>query len=115
LRGRTVAVSAFADLDLDLREASIESERVVVHLWVLAGNADLYVPEGVDVDAGGVIIFGRRRDWGRDAATPAGPRLTVRAHGVFGTVDIWRVPHGVRGSYGEVIKQVRDQQRELPA
>ena len=115
LRGRSVAVSAFGDLDFDLREASIESQRVVVHVWVLAGNADLYVPERVDVDVGGTIVFGRRRDWGRDTATPAGPGLTVRAHGVFGTVDIWRVPHGVRGTYGEVIGQIQEQQRELPA
>ena len=67
LARRTLAISAFADLDFDAREAFIESEHVVVHVWVLAGNADVYVPEGVDVDVGGTILFGRRRDWGRDA------------------------------------------------
>jgi hypothetical protein len=82
---------------------------------VLAGNADLYVPDGVEVDVGGAILFGRRRDWGRDVATSAAPRMTVRVHGIFGTVDVWRVPHGVRGTYGDVIKQVEQRQRELPA
>lgn len=115
LRRRTLAVSAFADLDLDLRGASIESERVVVHLWVLFGNADVYVPEGIDVDAGGTIVFGRRRDWGPDVATQASPRLSVRAHGLFGTVDVWRVPRAARGTYSEIIKEMRAQQRELPA
>jgi hypothetical protein len=115
LRRRTLAISAFADLDFDAREAFIESEHVVVHVWVLAGNADVYVPEGVDVDVGGTILFGRRRDWGRDAAAPIGPRLTVRAHGAFGTVDVWRVPRGVHGTYGEITEQIEAQQRELPA
>jgi Domain of unknown function (DUF1707) len=112
LRRHSFALSAFADLDLDLREASIESECVVLHLWVLTGNADIYVPEGVDVDAGGLILFGRRRDWGRDTVLQPTPRLTVRAHGVFGTVDVWRVPPGVRGTYSEVIEQIRAQQHE---
>ncbi len=114
LRRQTVSVSAFADLDLDLREATIESERVVLHLWVLAGNADVYVPEGIDVVLGGTILFGRRRDWGRDSAASRAPRLSVRAHGLFGTVDVWRVPNDVRGTYGDVITQMETRQRELP-
>lgn len=115
LRGRSLAASVFADLDLDVREASVESHRVVIHVWVLAGNADIYVPEGVDVDVGGTILFGRRREWGRDTATPRAPRITVRVHGIFGTADVWRVPRGVRGTYGEVIEQIEQRQRELPS
>ena len=61
------------------------------------------------------VLFGRRRDWGRDAAAPIGPRLTVRAHGAFGAVDVWRVPRGVHGTYGEITEQIEAQQRELPA
>jgi hypothetical protein len=115
LRRRTVSVSAFADLDLDLREATIDSERVALHLWVFVGNADIYLPEGIDVDVGGTILFGRRRDWGRDSAAAPAPRLTVRAHGLFGTIDVWRVPNGVAGTYGEVIEQIEKRQPQLPA
>ncbi len=111
---RTLAISAFADLDLDLREAEIDARRVTVHVYTLVGNVDVYVPEGIDVAVGGVIIFGRRRDWGRDTARAAEPSLRVRAHGLFGTVDVWRVPTTVRGTYGEVIAQVKEQQRQLP-
>ncbi|MGH3050971.1 MAG: DUF1707 SHOCT-like domain-containing protein [Gaiellaceae bacterium] len=115
LRRRTAAVATFADLDLDLREAVIDSKRVVVRVYALFGNADVYVPEGIDVEVGGMIVFGHARDWGRDAALSAEPRLSVRVYGCFGTVDVWRVPNGVRGSYGEIIKQVRARQGELPA
>lgn len=115
LSRRTVAISAFADLDLDLREAEIDTRRVTVHVYTLFGNVDVYLPEGIDVEVGGLIVFGRRRDWGRDTARAAEPALQVRAHGLFGTVDVWRVPTGVRGSYGEVTAQLQAQQRELPA
>jgi hypothetical protein len=115
LRRRTTAVSAFGDLDLDLRDALLESETVALHLYVLAGNADVYVPEGVDVEVGGTIVLGRRRDWGRDAPLQRTPRVRVHAHGLLGTVDVWRVPSGVHGTYGEVIAQVEARQRGLPA
>lgn len=112
---RTLAVSAFADVDLDLREAEIDARRVTVHVYTLVGNADVYLPEGIDVEVGGLIVFGRRRDWGRDSARAAEPTVRVRAHGLFGTVDVWRVPTHVHGTYGELIAQLEAQQRELPA
>jgi Domain of unknown function (DUF1707)/Cell wall-active antibiotics response 4TMS YvqF len=115
LSRRTVAIGMFADVDLDLREAHIEAAHVTVHVNVLFGNVDLYVPEGIDVDVGGTILFGRRRDWGRDTAGAPTPTVSVRARGLFGTVDVWRVPSDVHGTYGEVIAQVRARQRELPA
>jgi len=45
----------------------------------------VYVPEGVDVEIGG------------------------------DTVDVWRGPNGVRGSYRDLIGQVEGGRRELPA
>jgi hypothetical protein len=69
----------------------------------------------VDVDVGGAILFGRCRDWGRDTARAPTPTLSVRAYGLFGTADVWRVPSDVRGTYGEVIAQIEARQRELPA
>jgi hypothetical protein len=115
LRRRTLVIGVLADIDLDLREAELDTAQVTVHVYGLAGNVDVYVPEGIDVVVGGVIVFGRRRDWGRETARAAEPVLRVRAHGLFCTVDVWRVPTHVRGTYGEVIAQLEAQQRELPA
>src|SRR5262249_56898443 len=93
LRRRTVSVSAFADLDLDLREATIDSERVALHLWVFAGNADIYRPEGIDVDVGGTILFGHRRGWGRDSAAAPAPPPSGRGPGLVRTPRVSRVTH----------------------
>jgi len=107
LRGWAVAASAFGDLDFDLREATIDQRRTAVTVFALFGNADVYVPEGVNVDVGGITVFGHRRDWGRDTGDPEAPAIHVRVLGFAGTIDIWRVPSEMRGStYREVIRKL---------
>jgi hypothetical protein len=51
-----VASSAFADLDLDLRDASINQPRTAVTVLAAFANVDIYVPEGVSVDVTGPMI-----------------------------------------------------------
>lgn len=111
---RSFALSLFADVDLDLREAAIQNPVTTVRVFALFGNADVYVPEGVDVDVGGFSIVGHRRDWGRDAPSVDAPAIRVRVLGLFGTVDVWRVPPKLDGTYGEIIDQVKEQTRRLP-
>jgi len=115
LRRHTFALSMFADLDLDLREAQLERPTLTVRLLALFGNADVYVPAGIDVDVGGLFVFGHRRDWGPDVARDSTPLVRVRAYGLFGTVDVWRVPAEVQGTYGEVIRELRSREKALTA
>jgi hypothetical protein len=114
LRRWTLAVSAFADVDLDLREAELDAPRTSATLLVAFGNVDVYVPEGVAVTVGGFGLFGHRRDWGQDTARGDSPAIHVRAFSLFGTVDVWRVPRGMRGGYGKVTRQLQAGQRQLP-
>ena len=114
LRRRTLVASVVADVDLDLREAEIDSATIAVNIGAFFGNVDIYVPEGVTVDVGGFMLFGHRREWGRDAASAEAPLVRVRALSVFGTVDVWRVPRGMQGTYSEIFRQVKEQQRQLP-
>jgi hypothetical protein len=114
LSGRSFAICAFADLDLDLREAEIDDSETSVTVLVGFGNVDVYVPEGVNVDTAGITIFGRRREWGRDGARDHAPTIHVRTLGCFGTIDVWRVAPQMGGSYGEILHQVQEQQRQLP-
>jgi Predicted membrane protein len=111
---RAVVLSGFADVDLDLRDAEITSDRTSVTVLAFFGNVDLYVPEGIAVDVTGLSVVGHRREWGRDAAQPDAPVLRVRVAGLVGTVDVWRVPTELKGTYGEMIRALRAAQRELP-
>jgi Domain of unknown function (DUF1707)/Cell wall-active antibiotics response 4TMS YvqF len=115
LRRWTVAASVFSDLDLDLREAELDTPENSAIVLVAFGNVDIYVPEGVTVTVGGLGIFGHRRDWGRDAGRADAPTIRVRAFSVFGTVDVWRVPPDIQGDYGDIFRLLQGRQRKLPA
>ncbi len=115
LRRRTVALSAFADIDLDLRDAELDSAEVTVTVIAAFGNVDVYVPEGITVTVGGLGVFGHQRDWGREVERPDAPVVRVRALSAFGTVDVWRVPTGMEGGYGEIVTALEEGRRELPA
>jgi hypothetical protein len=104
---RSFAAAVVSDIDLDLRDASVGGERTSLWVFALFGNVDVYVPEDVDVEVTGLSVMGHRRDWGSDLARSWSPTIAVRVVGVFGTVDVWRVPRAVRGDYGAIIKAVR--------
>ena len=115
LRGWSAAAVAFGDLDFDLRQAAIDRPRTTATVVLLFGNADIYVPEGVNVEVSGLALFGHLRERGHDSGARDGPTIRVRAAGCCATVDVWRVPADVHGSYGEIVRRVRDRERELPA
>jgi hypothetical protein len=115
LRGWTLAASAFGDLDLDLREATLDQQETALTIPVAFGNVDVYVPEGVHVDVSGLTIFGHRRDWGNDDGRPGAPTVHIRVLGCFGTIDIWRVPHDMQASsYGDIFRQLGQRRGQLP-
>ncbi len=115
LRGWTLALSVLANIDLDLREAEIDNAHTTVNVLVAFGNVDIYVPEGVNVDVGGFSLFGRRREWGSDTARTDAPTVQVRTLSWFGTIDVWRVPPDLRGTYGRIFRKLKKRQRRLPA
>ena len=116
LRRWAIAASAFGDLDFDLRDATMDKGRAAVNVVVAFGNVDVYVPEGVNVDVGGLTVFGHRRDWGRDAGQPDAPSIHIRVLGFAGTIDVWRVPRDMRGSsYSEILRTLDDRRRQFPA
>jgi hypothetical protein len=113
LRRHTYVLPLFSDIDFDLRDAEIDGLETTVTAVIGFGNVDVYVPEGVNADVSGVIIFGHRREWGRDVAPPDAPWVHVRAFSLFGTVDVWRVPHGTKGDYGEIMRRTQEGDKRL--
>ena len=98
----------FGDADIDLRTAEIGGPVVTITAFLLFGNADFYVPTGVDVDLGGLTVFGHRREHGDDEPAPDAPLVRIRVFSLFGTSDVWRVAPDTRGSYRELIKAARE-------
>ena len=112
---RSFALVVVGDADLDLRQAELPGSVATITAFLLFGNVDLYVPEGIEVDLGGFAIVGHRREWGRDF--PGAPLLRVRVYSLFGTADVWRVPpEWVGKPFRDVIKGLRrGEQRQLSA
>jgi hypothetical protein len=110
------ALAALGNLDLDLRQAELGAPDASITAFVLFGNIDFYVPQGVEVDVGGLSVFGHRRDWGDDPPRrPDAPLLRVRVFSLFGTADIWRVPSELAGAgLREVIGALRHRRDALP-
>ena len=104
-------MSAFADIDFDLRETEIGRPETSVMVLALLGNVDIYVPEAINVDLGGLTIFGHSREWGSDIARADAPTIHVRTLGLFGTIDLWRVPPGVGGSYSDIFRKLQGRRR----
>lgn len=114
LARRSLLVVGFGNADIDLRNAQTDGNEATITAFIGFGNADFYVPEGVDVDHGGVAIFGARGDHGADVApSPDAPLLRIRVYTMFGNSDLWRIPAGAKGTYRELIKSVRRAQRQI--
>jgi hypothetical protein len=110
---RSAAISAFADIDFDLREAEVDRPETSIVALAWFGNIDIYVPDGVNVDLGGLTVFGHSREWGPDIAGSDAPTIHVRTLGWFGTIDLWRVPQDVGGSYSDIFRQLQGRRRRL--
>jgi Domain of unknown function (DUF1707) len=81
-------LAIFGEVVLDLREALLQSRRVIVYATVIGGHVELIVPDGVAIEMVGRSFLSRKRiSGGRPpAAGPGLPVIEVRLLGLGGTV-----------------------------
>jgi hypothetical protein len=117
VRRRVFCGVLFGNVDLDLRQATLERNVITVFTFGLFGTADVYVPEGVEVDLHSVAIFGHQRARGDDAPPhPGTPLVRVFGLSLFCGIDVWRVPREwASRTFREVIRGIRkgDHRKEL--
>jgi len=93
VRRRVTCFTGFGNIDLDLRQATLEGDEIRIALFGVFGAVDVYVPEGVEVDVRGFSIFGHVRARGNDPPPRVGtPLVQVVAVSLWGGIDVWRVP-----------------------
>ena len=86
-------LTAFGNIDLDLRQATLEGDVITIVVFGAFGAVDVYVPEGVEVDVRGLSLFGHVRARGNDPPPRAGtPLVRVVAVSFWAGIDVWRVP-----------------------
>lgn len=116
VRRRVTCVTLFGNVDLDLRQATLERDVVTIVAFAIFGAIDVYVPEGVEVDLHGLALGGHKRTRGNDPPPRAGtPLVHVFAVSVFAGIDVWRVPIAwAQKTWREVIRGIRaSSHREL--
>jgi Domain of unknown function (DUF1707)/Cell wall-active antibiotics response 4TMS YvqF len=115
---RVECLSIFGNIDLDLRQATLEDDVTTIVAVGIFGALDVYVPEGVEVDLHGFAFGGHKRANGNDPpAQPGTPLVRVFAVSIFCGLDIWRVPLAwTQKTFREVIRGIRrGEHKELEA
>jgi hypothetical protein len=106
---RVTCLTALGNIDLDLRQATLERDVVTVVAIGIFGTLDVYVPEGVEVDLHGFALGGHKRANGNDPPPlPGTPLVRVFAVSIFAGMDVWRVPIAwTQKTFREVIRGIR--------
>jgi len=109
IRRRIVCLMGFGNIDLDLRQATLEGDTITIVAIGVVGAIDVYVPEGVEIDLHGFAFGGHRRARGNDPPPePGTPLVHIVAFSFFAGVDVWRVPIAwASRSWREVVGGIR--------
>jgi hypothetical protein len=91
-------MAIFGEVELDLREALLQSGRIVIYATIVLGTIHLILPEGVTVETTGTAVLTRKvsrtvRQPGprtADAALPGAgqPVIELRTVGLGGTIRV---------------------------
>ena len=91
-------MAIFGEVELDLREALLQSGRIVIYATIVLGTIHLILPDGVTVETSGTAVLTRRvsrtvRQPGprvADAAPPGAsqPVIELRTVGLGGTIRV---------------------------
>jgi len=109
VRRLVACLTTFGNVDLDLRQATLEGDVITIVALGVFGAIDVYVPEGVEVDLRGLSLFGHTRASGNDPLPrPGTPLVRVLAVSLWAGIDVWRVPLAwSQRKWREVIRGIR--------
>ena len=118
VRRRVTCLTVFGNIDLDLRQATLEGDVITILALGAFAALDVYVPEGVEVDFRGFALLGHARARGDDPPPrPGTPLVRVFAVSLWAGIDLWRVPLAwARRTLSQVINGIEGvERRELGA
>lgn len=95
------AVAVMGGVDLDLRDAQLQSQKVVVRAFALMGGIDIVVPDDCVMDVSGLGLMGGFDHHDKAGPPPAGaPVVVVRGLALMGGVTVVRRPRRAPGALG---------------
>lgn len=108
------AIAFMGGSDIDLRNAEIDADEVVITIFAMMGGTTIYLPDSVEVQLGGFALMGGNSQRGSTRAAPPGaPVIRVNAYSLMGGSEVWRLPAETRGlSLKQAKKAVKQLQSE---
>ena len=89
LSERTAVFTMMGEVELDLRQAVIETQDIQITMALLMGEQRVIVPTGIEVEVTGFVFMGSRKVRVADAPPrPGMPRIHIKCYGMMGEVKI---------------------------
>lgn len=108
---RTNVLALMGGHDIDLRNAELDFDELVLNVYNIMGGTDVYVPDTVDLHITGFSLMGGTDENGSTRQPrPGAPRITVRMINVMGGGDVWRLPEETNGMS---LKKARKHAKQL--
>jgi hypothetical protein len=86
---RMSPAAVFGDIDLDFRQATVPVDRITITAVAPFGNIEVLLPDGVQADVGGFILFGSKKvAVGCAVASDSDPAIRVRGFTLFGSLKV---------------------------
>jgi len=86
----------FGEVEVDFRQAILQTSRVQVYATVFGGRLRLIVPDGVSVIVSGHMVLGRKRGSTPQPAGPGAPVIEVKALVLGGELTVRTPPKSRR-------------------
>ncbi|MEY2399307.1 MAG: hypothetical protein QOJ00_2481 [Actinomycetota bacterium] len=106
------SVSIMGGAEIDLREAEFDGPELHIVAVAIMGGVSIIVPEGIDVDLGGIAFMGGKEC--RLAAVPivqGAPRIRVTAFALMGGVDVRSRKSPAELAAARSAKRIADRER----
>ena len=96
--GSINAIAIMGGDEIDLREAEIEGGELTLNLFALMGGANIYVPDSIDLEVGGLSLMGGHEEVGSQRSPrPGAPLVRIRLYNLMSGATIYRLPPQARG------------------
>lgn len=87
--GQVEIVAVMGNCTVDLRNAEIAGEEIVLNVRAVMSDVKIYVPKGVQVAMEDMSILSSNKDTrSADAVLPEGPIVRVRGYGVMSSLEV---------------------------
>ena len=96
--GSINAVAILGGDEIDLREAEIEGGELTLNLFALMGGANIYLPDSIDLEVGGLSLMGGHEEVGSQRSPrPGAPLVRIRLYNLMSGATIYRLPPQANG------------------